>query len=115
MRVERHIDDELQELMAEGRRRVREYEGMAPVATDGSGKVIGFQVGGEVVSGCVGTHKMAGGGLPMSEALTAALKDSETFALYLPKPEDIKGLEQELTDLLRDGELVDRHEGVRYV
>jgi hypothetical protein len=108
-----NITDETRELLAEGKRRQREYEGMAPtVAKDG--KVIGFMVEGEAVPGCIGTRKGIGAGKPMAEAFLEAAAQNPEFFLYLPSNADEKGLQQELADLNRDVERMIQHEKVKY-
>lgn len=114
MRIERHIDDETKELIEEGRRRVREYEGIAPVVKDQDGKTVGFLIEGEVKSGCVGTHRMVGGGMPIRKGVLLAAEAADSFDLYLPTEKDQKKLQQELSDLVRDLSLYEKHERVKY-
>lgn len=95
---EYHISEEFRQQQTEGKLRQRIYEGidMAELAEKG---------------GCVGTHKMAGAGLPMAEAVVAAAADADTFAIW---PLDRKGLADELRDLSRDAERYEKHEAVKF-
>lgn len=94
---ERHIEDEVKEILAEGKRRQRAYEGIDLESLKENG-------------GCVGTRKM-----PSIEEVEHFWTDGiPAITTYTPTDKDVEGLEKELRDLDRDAEKMEKHEGVRY-
>lgn len=110
----RNIEDETRELVAEGRRRLREREGLPPVGVDSRGRRGFLLQDGTVVSGFVGKAKLAGAGMPIADAVKVAEAMSEVFEMYTPTEDDDLGLVRELEDLERDATSLERHEQVRY-
>lgn len=92
-------DSEFRALQVEGKRRQREWEGI-PIEPNMLGRYK------------VGSHKMPGSGPMTEEAIDKAQAAAdEGFAIY---PLYSEGLERELADLVRDAELMEKHETVKY-
>lgn len=110
----KRIEDESREMVAEGRRRLREREGLPAIGVDSKGRRGFLLQDGTVVSGVVGRVKLPGAGLPIAEAVKAAALHADEFEIYTPTEDDELGLVRELEDLERDVLNLERHEKVRY-
>lgn len=95
---ERHIEDEVKEMMAEGRRRVREYEQMQPITNEG-GKVVGF----------LGGRKQ-----PERSEAAQSWGAGVVITTYTPTEGDLEGLAEECEDLNRDADLMKKYFEVDY-
>jgi len=93
---QRHIDDETKAIMAEGRRRLKDYEGIPQV----------FPPDGKMI---VGTHKQ-----PSIEEVEEFWGGEPAITTHTPTLADIEGLANEVNDLERDVELLRKWSGVEY-
>ena len=93
---QRRIDDETKAIMAEGRRRLKEYEGIPLV----------FPADGEMVTA---TRKQ-----PSIADVEEFWGGEPAITTHTPTLADLEGLAQELEDLERDIELIAKWSGVDY-
>jgi hypothetical protein len=107
VRNELRVEDELREMIAEGKRRQRAHEGLPELAKDEQGNTIGWLVDGKIVAVAVGRSSA-------ELAKASRFWGAEVSPPFTHYECDDAGLERELSDLIRDVEKFEKSENVRF-